>query len=404
MKKYRILAMLGIMALTTGSMLAQDYDDIYYDASKSKAAVKTKVETPAKTVAVYGDVPEKYKVAVQDNYRVERDVDEYNRHVAYEPVYEIDINGDTIYYDNDTIYEEAFANTRRIERFYNPDVVILSDDDDLVELYYDESPTINLIVGSDWTSGSYYGWDYASYYYPWYTGWYDPWYIGFDWYRPWRWHSPWYYGYYSHWHYGYYSPWYYNYWYVPYGGVRPYGWDWDYRANWTRPHTNAGHYSSGNWMHNGRRAGLATNRNTRGRSDGISGNRNSIASRGSDGNRGTVGGGNLSGLATSRGSGGGNMDTRRSGSSGVRTRSSNSSISRSSAGSRSYSGSSSSSYGGGRSSSSSSYGGSSRSYGGSSSSGSRSSGGSYSSGSSHSSSGGGGGSHGGSSGGGGRRR
>ena len=99
--KYRILGLLGVMALTAGSLQAQDYDDIYYDASKAQPTTKTKVkvEKPAKTVAVYGDVPERYKLVVKDNYREERDVDEYNRRGAYEPKYEVDINGDTIYFD-----------------------------------------------------------------------------------------------------------------------------------------------------------------------------------------------------------------------------------------------------------------------------------------------------------------
>ena len=34
--KYRILTMVGLLALSAGAILqAQDYDDIYYDASKS---------------------------------------------------------------------------------------------------------------------------------------------------------------------------------------------------------------------------------------------------------------------------------------------------------------------------------------------------------------------------------
>ena len=102
--KYRVFALLGVLALGAGAVLqAQDYDDIYYDASKSTTKVKTKVETPAKTVSVYGEVPEKYKVAVRDNYRVERDDDEYNRRGAYEPVYELDINGDTIWFNSDSL-------------------------------------------------------------------------------------------------------------------------------------------------------------------------------------------------------------------------------------------------------------------------------------------------------------
>ena len=53
--KYRIFTLVGLLALSAGSFLqAQDYDDIYYDASKSTKGTKTQVITPAKTVAVYG--------------------------------------------------------------------------------------------------------------------------------------------------------------------------------------------------------------------------------------------------------------------------------------------------------------------------------------------------------------
>ena len=411
--KYRILTLVGLLALSAGSFLqAQDYDDIYYDGSKSTTGTKkTKVETPVKTVAVYGEVPDTYKVAAQSNYRVERDEDEYNRRGVYDPEYALDLNGDTIY--SDSIYEEAFANTHLIERFYNPDIVILSSDDELIELYYDESPTINLVVGSDWGYGSYYGW--ASSYYPWYTGWYDPWYTG--WYDPWYtwyswrpWHSPFYYSWYRP--YGYwgwtYSPWYWghNHWYWG-SGYRP-GWnDWAWHGN----NSHTGHarparpnYDS-NWISNGHRTGLATNRNGRTRVDAMGSNRNGISARSTGGNRTGLGSSNgrsgtRGGYATSRGSG--NMGSRSS--SGVSPRNSSGySGSRSSSsgrsGSYSSSGRSGSSYSGGRSSGSYSSGGSRSggSYGGSS--------GSYSSGSSGGGrSSGGGGGHGGSSGGGGHRR
>ena len=418
MKKYRILAMVGMMALATGSMLAQDYDDIYYDASKSKTVeIKSKSSKQPKTVAIYGNVPEKYKVAVESNYRVERDVDEYNRRGAYDPTtvvdYEVDINGDTIFY-GDTIYEEAFANTRRIERFYNPDIVILSDDNDLVELYYDESPTINLIVGSDWGYGSSYGWSggfFDSYYYPWYTGWYDPWYTGWydpwyiGWYRPW---GGWYTGfgyYYPHyWHWGWhYTPW----WHTTWGWGGWYGhnhWDWNRPGGGNHwGHTSRPTYDGprGNTI-GGHRSGLATNRNTRTRTDyGTVNGRNGIAARSASGNRPSG-----VGATTSRGRGG-YATSRSSGNMGSRSYSSGVTPSRTST--RSYgSYSSGSSYGGSRSSSSSS---SSSGYRGSSSShsSSYSSGSSHSSGSSGSYSSGsvsrsGGGSSGGASGGGGRRR
>ena len=398
--KYRILTLVGLLALSAGSILqAQDYDDIYYDASKSTTVKKTKVEKPVKTIAVYGEVPDTYKVTAQSNYRDERDVDEYNRRGAYDPEYAIDLNGDTIY--GDTIYEEAFANTHLIERFYNPDIVILSSDDDLIELYYDESPSINLIVGSDWGYGSYYGW--ASSYYPWYTGWYDPWYSWHSWYP---WYSPYYYSWYRPYHYwGWtYSPWYWGHTHWYWGSGYHHGWnDWAWHGN-TGGHVRPGrpHYDGYSGRTLGQRSGLATNRNTRPRVDARGTSRNGISARGTDGNRPSVGnttGRGRGGYATGRGSG--NMGSRTN--SGVSPRNSSGySDSRSSSsgrsGSYSSSGRSSGSYSGGRSGSSYSSGSrSGGSYGGSS--------GSYSSGSSGGGrSSGGGGGHSGSSGGGGHRR
>ena len=415
--KYRVFAMLGMLALTAGSVLAQDYDDIYYDASKS-ASGTTKVDKKSKTVVVYNDVPDKYKVAAQSNYRVERDEDEYNRRVEFEPElnYEVDINGDTIYISNDSIYDDdlAFANTRRIERFYNPDIVILSDDEDLVELYYDESPTINLVVGTDWGYQASYGWGYS--YNPWYTGWYDPWSLAY--YSPWYagWHDPFFY-----WHSPYY---YYNYWHGPsLWGWTYWGPRWGHHHHWTPWYDNLRYWTGSNSgsrrgssyfdNHGTRgasgRVGYASNRNGNVR-DNRSGNRPSGApgigtNRGSNGTgSGYTGtrtrtrtdrGGNVgtSGTTTRRGNISSTPTSPRSSERGYyqggsRSSSASSGSSRSSS---SYSGSSrsSSSYSG-SSRSSSSYGGSSRSSSsGSYSGGSRSSGGSYSGGgSSHSSSGG----------------
>lgn len=413
--KYRIFALMGLMAMLSAPLVqAQDYDDIYYDASSTSKETTTviKAQKPTKTVAVYGEVPERYKVAAKSNYSLERDEDEYNRRGAYEPDYAVSIDGDTIYDD-----DEAFANTRRIERFYNPDIVILSDDDDLVELYYDESPTINLIVGSDYGYGASYGW--ASSYYPWYTGYYYPWYTG--WYDPWY-YSPYYYSWYSPYYWGWgYHPWHYTHWghtWWSWGG-HPYGWNnWYWGDNWAWGGHSSHHYADwGRRGHSqnsgiGTRAGLAQNRNHRthvGATTG--GSRKGISSRAADGTGsrvGTTGTRTRGGYATTRG---GNIGTRGTG--GVTSRSAG--VSRSSSGRVSgYSGgsrSSSGSYSGGSRSSSGSYSGGSRSSGGSYSGGSRSSGGSHSSGGSYSSgsssrgsSGGGGGSRGGSSGGGGRRR
>ncbi len=264
--KYRFIALIGLLALSAGAVMqAQDYDDIYYDASKSASGTTQAVKATkqSKTIAVYNEIPEKYKVAANENYRVERDEDEYNRRGAYDPTYEIDINGDTIF--GDTIYEESFANTRRIERFYNPDIVILSDDDDLVELYYDESPSINLIVGTDVGLMASYGWSnsfypwytdwypyYSPYYSPWYAGWHDPW--SPYWYSPWsyRWRGPSLWG----WHYWGYRPW-------TVGWGYHYGWDnWAWHGGYTRPgYRPDGRHGMDNWRGRNTHVGLSSNRN-----------------------------------------------------------------------------------------------------------------------------------------------
>ena len=402
----RYLLLLLVLGGVSLSVMAQD--DMYFTPSKQKK--QAAVETPIKGL--------------------DMSADEYNRRGGYdEPTFEVDINGDTIYFDGDSIYDEAFANTRRIERFYNPDIVILSDDEDLVELYYDESPTINLIIGSEWSYAPYgWGWSYP-YYSRFYHTWFDPWYS--DWYSPyyfgyygWRWHGP------MLWHWSSWRPW--GYWGY-YGG--PHGWDthWGWN-NWhwgTSPARPGGYTADGNygWRNRGGRVGTAGNRNGRTRSfNNPDGGRNGISPRSNDGNRGTRVGTSTAGrtgAATSRNGGyrtsggattrSGGVTTR--GTSGVTTRGTSSGVTTrqsSSGGTRSYSGGSS--YGGNRSySGSSSYGGSrssGSSYGGSRSSssssssygGSRSSGGSGSFGGGSHSSGGGGGSHGGSSGGGGHRR
>ena len=410
--KFRVLSLMGVLALCAGTVIhAQDYDDIYYSGSNTTTEVKQetkKVET-AKTRT---QVPTSYKVTVEKNYQTDRDVDEYNRRggIYSQP-------------DNDTLYLDApddgsmFGNTQRIERFYNPDIVVLSDDDELVELYYDNAPSVNLIIGTNYGYTPRVGWGFGyGNYWPYYT--YDPFYDPFYdlYYTGWYgWSRPYYswYGYYGwsrpYWHYtwgwgGHYG-WGWDYgWY----GYRPYGHHWGYNPGW------GGHWTNNNGRWHGRhgnrlpgdnrsllsgsrrgsgttagirgangntRTGVGTINNGRTRPSTMSGNgvttgRTRPSSAVGNINRGTTSGGYSGGSVRSRG-------TSSPSYSGSSPRSGSSS-------GRSYSPSSSSR------SSSSSYGGSSRSYSGSSS---HSSGGYSSGGSSRGSSGG--GSHGG--GGGGRR-
>lgn len=247
MKNRKILSLLGIFAL--GGALyagAQDYDDIYYDASKStkKETVKkssgsvslteqtqpTTVRAGRSTVApVYDNST--YEVTVtRDGVR---DDDEYNRRGAYDPRY----TSDTTYLDE----EGSFANTQRIERFYNPDIIIKSNDDELITLYYEDQPTVNLIIGSNWAPA--YSWGWAGFYHdPWfYYDFYDPWYT---WYRPyygWSWHYGWHHGLYG---WGYWNSWAYRPWgyYHGYWGHNPWRHDWGYHHN-----------GRGGWNHAGGR-------------------------------------------------------------------------------------------------------------------------------------------------------
>lgn len=220
--KLRVLTLLGVLALGAGTVIhAQDYDDIYYDGNKTATEVKKETKR-VETRTTRTEVPTRYKVTVEKNYQTDRDVDEYNRRggIYAQP------ENDTLYLDApDYESQGTFGNTQRIERFYNPDIVVLSNDDELVELYYDNAPTVNLVIGSNYGFSPRFGWGfgYSSYWYdPWYSlydPFWDPWYYSgwYGWHRPYYswggWYSPWHYsswswgwGWHGGWH-GWYDPW-----------------------------------------------------------------------------------------------------------------------------------------------------------------------------------------------------
>lgn len=232
---------MAVLALGAGGMMhAQDWDDIYYDGSKS-TTVKT--EKPAST-KVTASTPATTKVTVERFYQNDRDVDEYNRRGDYEQL--AGEFGDSTYtYEGTADFEtgSTFSNTQRIERFYNPDVVVLSDDADLIELYYNDTPSVNLIIGTNYATS---GWGWGSPYHR-YTRWYDPWYLDYYFYDPW--YRPYWYGYsygprlwgWNYWHTGWYG-WggYYGSWYWG----RPYYWDYGYRHH-------GGYWGHNNWHSGG---------------------------------------------------------------------------------------------------------------------------------------------------------
>ena len=254
--KTKLLSLMGVIALSASTMVvqAQDYDDIYYDGSSpaksqvpARATVSQETATLPTTSAYATRQPAAYRVTVLKNYQAERDVDEYNRRglSEYDPM------------DTTNIEEEegVFANTQRIERFYNPDIVVCSGDADLIEVYYDDSPTVNLVIGSTWgySPYAYWGFGYGSYWYdPWYSWhspWYGPGYPGYYWYRPayawYGWRGPYWYG---GWSWGWGRPYYGG--YYGWGGPRHYyGW------GGYGHHRDGGHHSSWGRQPSGRRPG-----------------------------------------------------------------------------------------------------------------------------------------------------
>lgn len=267
----RLTALLGIALL--GSSIyaqAQDYDDIYYDGSESKKKTEKVMTTPVRSSTVstttISTTPRRYRIPVSTESSAARSDDEYNRRGAYSR----DALTDTLSADSSYIHDNAFANTERIERFYNPSIITGSDDEELITLYYDTNPSVNIIVGNTYPSYTW-GWDLwlGSYYYPWYSTWYGP---SWSWGWGWGWHSPWYSAWYDPWFgpsWSWYSPWHYS-WYSPWYG---------HHHHWDAPHWRPNHYYSGN----GRRPGSSSfGRSTNigsGRRPGYASNSSGSASR-----------------------------------------------------------------------------------------------------------------------------
>lgn len=221
MNRFKIHTLLAGMLLgCMASVSAQDYeDDIYYNPDKAKP----KKATP---VAVTNSYPaaDTYTQGAQSQRSIS--VDDYNRRGIFA--------ADTAVVKTENTPD--FAYTRRIEQFYNPDVVTSSADPELAQYYYSEPATsVNIIVNNPYPSYwgyPYYGraWAWASPYYGYWGAW-DPWY-GPSW--SWSWNWGWNYPYYPSW--GWYPGW----------GYRP-GWGW---AGTVRPNRPSGNirpgYGSGN--------------------------------------------------------------------------------------------------------------------------------------------------------------
>lgn len=219
--------LLAALLAAPATVSAQDpYDDLYFSPSK-EAEKKKKAEEARRKAQAEWDA--KYGTPAADTYTggstMPRnvDVDVFNRRNSDAA----NASGLT----EDMSGNDAFAYTRRLERYHNPDIVSASNDSTLQEYYY-STPSendinvyvINTIDPFD------YGWGAT----PWSWGWYNPyrynfwgprWSIGwgFDpWFDfSWGWGSPWY-G--PSWGWGWSSPW--------YGPSWGWGWGWTGGCHW----------------------------------------------------------------------------------------------------------------------------------------------------------------------------
>ena len=202
-----------IMFAIAPIVIADNYydDDIYYDASKAKnKQAKVEANSSKNQPTIIVTEPGDYNIVY--NYSgSSRDVDEYNRQGAYSYNATDTLNGDSV------LSMDGYTYTNRIERFYNPEIVSGSGNQELIDSYSANQPIVNIYIDDywdpypSWTWGySYpgYSWRYPYYTwtYPYYTGVWNPYWTNYGWYNPWYYGWSWsccyypypYYGYHHH--------------------------------------------------------------------------------------------------------------------------------------------------------------------------------------------------------------
>ncbi|MDE5820998.1 MAG: hypothetical protein K2H63_00760 [Paramuribaculum sp.] len=170
---------LSLLIISAGVCRAQGYydDDIYFNSSKDKdknveLAKKQAEEAKKRTSNGYILYPVA-DYAAADTYAPEGSstisVDEYNRRGIF--------GRDTVSSKLKSGELQDFAYTRQIEKYYNPAIVVGSDDAQLADLYYAQPANVNIYVNTP--SYGYWGYPYS------WGGWYDPWYSGYWGYNYW---------------------------------------------------------------------------------------------------------------------------------------------------------------------------------------------------------------------------
>ncbi len=184
------LSIIALMALTVSATATastsgwDDDDDIYYNPATAPSQRTVQPQTPQQRPESNYIPNTVVNYPAADTFTpagggLNIDIDAYNRNGQF-------LVSDTTAVDSTaTGNPDTFGYTRRIERFYNGDIVTASGDADLINYYYDtpSTSTINVYVVDTWPSLSWYAsswfWGYPYYgFYPYYGyyGYYNPWY------------------------------------------------------------------------------------------------------------------------------------------------------------------------------------------------------------------------------------
>lgn len=225
---------------------AQDFDDIYYDASSAKAKQERKAKKEALKAQQYHFQEEQgYDYAPAGSYKstagagLPMSVDAYNRRGIF-------ATGDSVAVDSSAAAAQDYAYTSRIKRFHNPEVV--ADTDPIAEYLASPSANVNIIVNNP----GYYGY-WGSPYSPWGIYGYDPFWgpsWSWSWGPSWAWGPSWNWGWGPSWSWGWGPSWSW--------GWGP-SWSWGWGGGWYPPARPA--YGApgrpGVWTHNPRRPGVS---------------------------------------------------------------------------------------------------------------------------------------------------
>lgn len=218
----RIAVVACLVSVCTAASAQSDYDDIYYNPKTVKPAPKKKAAAAPKVTIADFPAAGDYTVISGSSTR---DLDEYNRRGIFAPV----TVADTV--PADSLAADPWTYTRMIERFDNPDVVLVQRDDDLTALYYDSDDTdINIYFNGYPAYGYNPYWGYGTYPYGYNWGWYNPY---------WAYGPSWGWGYRPYWSWGYGPGWGWG-WGPDYawgwGGGPGWGWTWPGHTHWAPSH------------------------------------------------------------------------------------------------------------------------------------------------------------------------